>query len=213
MANINIKFIFIKGEIIILKKIIILIALIIIGYFSALIGYTLYEPSSKIEIQAQIASSETQDSTLNQEKLFSSKAVGIFDSAKITPSTKITYKYYYTSDQITQVVEDIPAYFLINLSRNDLEESFPEWQIEKFSNEEVILKKTIQGQSIQHYIIKELEGYIAVYYNTKELQNTLKELTDISIESLSEHEKENIKNGIEIDGDEKLVKFLENYHS
>lgn len=198
-----------------MKKIIILIALILVGYFSAVAGYNLYEPSSKIEIDTgtEIELDEQLASFDSPESVMSNRAVGFFDSAKITPSTKMTYKYYYTEDQITQVVEDVPAYFLLNLNRETLEETFPEWSIERFSSEEVILKKTIEGKSRQHYIIKECDGHIAIYYNTQELKNTLKEVTDIPMESLSEDERNNVLKGIPIDGEENLIKFLENYHS
>ncbi|MFI3230856.1 MAG: BofC C-terminal domain-containing protein [bacterium] len=197
-----------------MKKIMILVALILVSYFSAVVGYNLYEPSSKIEIEMETElEMEEQLASFDSPESVSNKAVGLFDSAKITPSTKMTYKYYYTEDQITQVVEDVPAYFLLNLSRESLEKTFPEWSIESFSSEEVILKKTIDGKSRQHYIIKECDGHIAIYYNTQDLKNILKEVTGIPMESLSEDERNNVLKGIQVDGEENLIKFLENYHS
>ena len=133
--------------------------------------------------------------------------------AKITPSTKMTYEYFYKDDSITEVVEDVPPYFLIDLTRNDLETNFKDWQIKSFSPKEVVLQKVIEGDSTQHYIIGEYEGYIAVYYE-KEINGTkLKEITDIPLEGLSEEEQQKIKEGIKITGKDELMRFLESYGS
>lgn len=198
-----------------MKKILIIIILIAVGGISTYAGYMLYTPSAGIELEAQIAEVQAQESNNNNQEFMqeNNQAVGIFDNNKIIPSTKMTYKYFYTEDNITQVVEDVPAYFLINLTREDMEENFSEWHIEEFSSQEVVLKKTIDAQSTQHYIIKDYDGYLAIYYNTKELENILKDITDIPLESLSEDEQESIIKGLEIDGEENLIKLLENYHS
>lgn len=203
-----------------MKKIIVIIILIIIvGGISGLVGYMAYNPlnnisninnniSDQIELQMQIA--EQDNNIYNQEN---HQTVAIIENNKIIPSTKMIYKYYYTEDNITQIVEDVPAYFLINLTKKDLEENFSEWQIEEFSSEEVVLKKIIEGQSTQHYIIKDYDGYLAIYYNTPLLENILKDITDIPIDSLSKDEQDNIINGLEIDGEENLRILIENYHS
>ena len=85
--------------------------------------------------------------------------------------------------------------------------------MKSFSEKEVVLQKVIEGESTQHYIIGEYDGYIAVFYE-KEINGTkLKELTDIPLESLTEEEQEQIKKGIKITGKEELMKFLESYDS
>ncbi len=35
----------------------------------------------------------------------------ITETARITPSTKMVYEYYYTEDGVTQTLEDVPPYF------------------------------------------------------------------------------------------------------
>ena len=194
-----------------LKKIYILIFFIIIVFVSIIsigIGYSMYNTN---EQEAQnIEYNEDINSDFFQVQ---QKPVDNITVAKITPSTKMTYEYFYKSDKITETVEDVPPYFLIDLTRTDLEDNFKEWQVKSFSEKEVVLQKVIEGESTQHYIIGEYDGYIAVFYE-KEINGTkLKELTDIPLESLTEEEQEQIKNGIKITGKEELMKFLESYDS
>ena len=194
-----------------LKKIYILIFFIIIVFVSIIsigIGYSMYNTN---EQEAQnIEYNEDINSDFFQAQ---QKPVDNITVAKITPSTKMTYEYFYKSDKITETVEDVPPYFLIDLTRTDLEDNFKEWQVKSFSEKEVVLQKVIEGESTQHYIIGEYDGYIAVFYE-KEINGTkLKELTDIPLESLTEEEQEQIKKGIKITGKEELMKFLESYDS
>lgn len=193
-----------------LKKIYIFIFFVIIIFVSIIsigIGYNMYDTSEKEEI-IEYNSNINADFFEKEEKPVDNTTV-----AKITPSTKMTYEYFYKNDQITEIVEDVPPYFLIDLTRTDLEENFKEWQIKSFSEREVVLQQVIEGESTQHYIIGEYEGYVAVFYE-KEINGTkLKEITDIPIESLTKDEQEQIKKGIKITGKDELMKFLENYDS
>ena len=194
-----------------LKKIYILIFFIIIVFVSIIsigIGYSMYNTNEN-EVQNIEYNQDINSDFFEAQQ----KPVDNITVAKITPSTKMTYEYFYKSDQITETVEDVPPYFLIDLTRNDLEDNFKEWQVKSFSEKEVVLQKVIEGGSTQHYIIGEYDGYIAVFYE-KEINGTkLKELTDIPLESLTKEEQEQIKKGIKITGKEELMKFLESYDS
>lgn len=132
---------------------------------------------------------------------------------KITPSTKMVYKYFYTDDKVTEIVEDVPAYFLIDLTREDLEKNFENWRVQSFSEKEVVLEKTIEGESLQHYIVGEYDGYVAIYYKEDINGKHLKDITNIPIESLSDDEREEIEKGLCITGESSLIKLLENYES
>lgn len=131
--------------------------------------------------------------------------------AKITPSTKMVYEYFYKDDKITEKVEDVPPYFLIDLTREDIERDFKNWQVKSFSEREVVLQKVIEGESVQHYIIGEYDGFVAVFYEREINGTRLKDITDIPISSLSQEEQNKIKEGIKIVGKDELIKFLQNY--
>lgn len=100
---------------------------------------------------------------------------------------------------------------LVNLTEKELIEKEKDWEVEKFSNMEVILIKEVEGVCNEHYILKESEGVIAVYKIGEDAKEELEELTGISIEYLTENDKMEIEQGIEVYGREELNSVLENY--
>lgn len=132
---------------------------------------------------------------------------------KITPSTKMVYQYYYTDDGVTEVQEDTPPYFMLDLTLSDIHKYYTTWDIVSFSPKEVVLRKTIAGESEQRYVVGQKNGYVAVYYEEEQEGISLKELTSIPIDGLSEEEKLRLNQGIKIMGKEALARTLENYSS
>ncbi|WP_250277942.1 BofC C-terminal domain-containing protein [[Clostridium] colinum] len=181
------------------------ITIVLVAIIGIAIGYNMYnnDKNEVIEYKTQV------DTDFLEEE----KQVDNITVAKITPSTKMTYEYVFKEDNITEVVEDVPPYFLIDLTREDLENNFKDWQIKSFSEREVVLQKAIEGESTQHYIIGEYEGYIAVFYEKYINDTNIKEITNIPLESLPQEEQDRIKKGIKITGKEELMKFLESYGS
>ena len=181
------------------------IVILLVAICSMYIGYKIYDEDAN---NKNIVPYKAEVNTLTNEK-----PVDNIKTEKISPSTKMVYEYIYKDDNITETVEDVPPYFLIDLTRTDLENNFKDWQVKSFSNKEVVLQKAIEGESTQHYIIGEYDGYVAVFYE-KEINGTkIKEITDISISSLPKEEQEKLKKGINIIGKLELIKFLEDYSS
>lgn len=132
---------------------------------------------------------------------------------KITPSTKMVYEYYYPEDDVTEVYEDVPPYFIVDYSLEDIKRCYSNWTIVSFSDREVIMKKSVDGPSSQRYVIGEKDGYIAVYYDVENEGMILKELTSTPITALSDSDRRNVEIGIRIIGRERLVRALEDYTS
>ena len=110
------------------------------------------------------------DYTQTQNKIYKAgdhkKAV---PTETVNSSTKITYKYRYQEDNITETMTEMAPKFLIGLNEQDLKNTFSssEWHLNKFSPEEIILQKNLPGKSNQHYIIGIKDGYVAVFYQKK----------------------------------------------
>lgn len=100
---------------------------------------------------------------------------------------------------------------LVNLTEEELAKKEKDWEVEKFSNMEVILIKEVEGFCDEHYILRESEGIIAVYKIGKDNKEEIEELTGISIQYLTENDKMEIKQGIRVYGKEELNTILENY--
>lgn len=194
-----------------IKYILSILFIIATVYFSALAGYSLYKPinnNTNFEIKNEEAILNTKILQENIEKEVSKSNI-----AKINQSTKMVYEYYYKVDNITETFEDTPHYFLLNLTRQQLEDTFDDWNVKSFSEKEVVMQKIMDGQSSQNYLIGEYDGYIAVYYE-KEINGTkLKDITSVPISSLPLEEQEEIKKGIKVVGDDKLMEYMSNYES
>lgn len=132
---------------------------------------------------------------------------------RITPSTKLVYEYYYEGDGQIKREEEVPPYFLIDMTRKDIEEKYPDWQLKSFSQSEVVMRKNIAGKVKERYIIGEYNGYVAVFYEEPVDGISLRDLTDTPISSLTPEEQSKLKIGISVLGDEALIRALEDYES
>ena len=171
----------------------------IVGYYTALNrvkhNYSLYENNNITE------------ETNNEDARVSST------DNKINPSTKMVYQYYYADEGTTKVSEDVPPYFMLGLTLDDMVKYYTNWDIVSFSPQEVVMRKTVYGDDSQSYFVCEKDGYITVYYEENGEKSSIKEITSIDTNGLSDEEKERLKKGFSVVGDYSLNRVLENYSS
>jgi len=173
------------------------IAIIIAGFY---IGYNL---ESIKKPNTQINSLQSNDNE---------PAANVIEP-KINEATKMIYEYYYKDDNKIDVIEDIAPYFLIDKNKKEVEKNFSDWQIRNFSSKEVVLRKYIENKNNQKYVIGEYNGLITVFYEKEKDGNSIKDITNIPLSSLNEEEQQKLRNGIEINGDDELIKVMESYES
>ena len=65
----------------------------------------------------------------------------------------------------------------------------------------------------EHYKIGSAEGIINIYVKNENGEDELYEVTNIALEYLPEEEKEKLRNGIDVVGEEELNSILENLES
>ncbi len=198
------------------------VGICIIGIFA---GYTKFRPLKTVEkpstaenYVASINVSAPSDKKLNENNdknsnKNSSEEQTEVDENKIQSTTKMIYEYFYPQDNITEKTEETAPYFLVNMDKEKLTEIFIEWEIVSFSSKEVVMRKTIEGESVQHYIVGIKDGYVAVFYKTPINGSDLKEITNTPIKSLTEEEQNMLEDGIHVVGEEQLLKVLEDYSS
>ncbi|MDR1067031.1 MAG: BofC C-terminal domain-containing protein [Clostridiales bacterium] len=131
----------------------------------------------------------------------------------IKPTTNITYEYVYSEDGAVESANELAPYFLINMTRKKFAEVFEEWEVVKFSTENVIVRKAIEGAKIQSYIVGEQDGYISVFYQSPVNGETLKEKTNVPLSGLSEDEQERLREGVLVSDEDELLRVLEDYSS
>ena len=83
-------------------------------------------------------------------------------------------------------------------------------QTENSISQEKTVSTQGDAQKDELYYLKDLNGYVVVYMNDR---TTVYEYTNILISDLPDTYQNEIKNGLIIEGTEKLYGFLENYSS
>lgn len=130
---------------------------------------------------------------------------------KISPNCFIIFKSFYKKcgHQVNQQIE-IPEK-LVNRTREELENEYKNWNIEKFSDTEIILTKEEQGECGEHYIVKDKNGKVAIYELLENNMEREYEVTDISTEYLTNEDRVNIEKGIKVNGKQELNQLIEDF--
>lgn len=197
------------------KKVIIvfmLVGMFTVSIFTGIYIYRIFnQKESKFAKANQIYNNETFEKNNNANEINNKIVNANSKEEKITPNTKLVLRKYYEEcgHSINEYVE-IPSE-LINMTKDELQEQYKDWNINSFSEKEVILIKIVNDFCNEHFILKELDGYVAIYKIDKNGKETLKEKTTISTKYLTETDKEHLKNEVKIFGIENLNKYIEDF--
>lgn len=130
---------------------------------------------------------------------------------KTSPNCTITLKVYYeTCDHLIETRKNIEQ-AEVNLTEEELRQRFIEWEIQKFTPNEIVLYKEINEFCDEHFLLKEEDGYIAIYKLDKNNNAEFFQTTEISIDYLAEEDLSKIKNGIKVYTQKELNKTLEDF--
>lgn len=133
------------------------------------------------------------------------------EQEKVSPNSMFIFKVYYKKCEHITVEKEKVAEVMVNKTREDLEGIYKDWNIVTFRNDEVLFYKEEEGICKEHYILKELDNHIAIYILDENEKETLKEKTAILTNYLPEEDINRLKQGIRVDGRDKLNKTLEDY--
>lgn len=133
------------------------------------------------------------------------------EEEKTSPNCVFIFKTYYKKCEHIKVEREIITEIMVNKTREDLESIYKAWNIVTFRNNEVLFYKEEEGSCGEHYLLKELDGNLAIY-NIDESNNlNLYEDTEIVIRYLPEEDITRIKEGIRVNGRQELNEALEDY--
>jgi len=75
----------------------------------------------------------------------------------------------------------------VNLNEEEFSEKHPEWEIQRFTANEVVMQRSIQDFCGEHYKIRDLDGRLAVFELDKNGNETrLLRITDVWTKFLTE---------------------------
>lgn len=187
--------------------IILLIMAIIIGFF---VGEYLYS----LEMNKKEIKNDIQDISYNN-LINNTNTLKIETSAyeeKISINTEVMEETYYREcDHLLKYTKkDIKG--LINMTKEQLTKKYPEWEVKEFSKEKVILYKEEVGYCEEHFLVKDVDGFVTIYaMNNEEEIKELVNVTEIETKYLTETDQENLKEGIKVYTGQKLNKIIEDF--
>ena len=190
------------------KAMLIVVSVIILLSISIMIGYYIYK--AEIAGKQDLAANTIEENIVKEERDFTIQQANTQEE-KVTPNTQfILQKHYETCGHTTMDYVEIPSK-IVNMNKEEVQEEYEDWEIKEFSKEQVVLAKNEDGTCEQHYILREKDGYIAIYWIEQDGTESLKEVTGIATEYLTENDLMEINEGICVYGLQELNSKIEDY--
>lgn len=203
-----------------MKKTWLIILSLVIIVIGILVGIEIYQ--KKESLQRNIVENEintisediTDECTEEYEEIKEQAKLDIETNSnekKISPNCLIILKRYYNECQHTiNEYINIPK-TLVNGTKEDLQREYKNWEIQNFSSNKIILYRKFESNCGQHFLLKNDNGKIAIYKINENSGEELYKETEISVEYLTETDKEKIQNGIRVNGIEELNQLIEDF--
>lgn len=130
---------------------------------------------------------------------------------KTSPNCSLITKTYFLKCGHTKGQYDNLPQDLVNLTKEELQKKYSEYQIESFASNEVILYQEKEGECGEHYMVKDKEGQLAIYQILENGEQKEIEITGVTTEYLPETDKINMKKGIKVNGKQELNQLIEDF--
>lgn len=135
------------------------------------------------------------------------------ENKTVSPNAKIIMQKQYTKcGHIVEKQMDV-SNDMVNLTEEQLKLAYKDWEIKKFSPEEIVILQKVDTKCPDHFILKNKDGYVAVYYQTPINNVSLKEVTSIQITNLRTNDKDRLEKGIYVESQKELAQMLEDLGS
>lgn len=197
--------------VIILKKyvIILVILAIVLSFFLGMYLYKLDKINEELAFEVEYTTNKGENAIREAENILQ-KTSSVED--KINPSTKLIEKVYYNDcNHIIQQEKEITEN-LVNKNKEEFQIEYIGWEIQKFTNTEVVVYKEVYDFCNEHYSIKDKDGYIYVYkLDRYGKEKELIEKTDIQTKYLAEADLEELKRGITVYSKKDVNKKIEDF--
>ena len=198
----------------IMKKLFILYIIMLVLGFAFACGYYIYKiPKEETEIQeGQVSIIDLNmynevDNILSQEAL----ETNVREEDEVSPNAMLILKTNHKEcGHTTKEEVDVPPE-IVNKNKVEVSQIYPQWEVIGFSPDEIVLYREVEGICNEHYVLKENDGFLAIYTKNEKGEEKLKEVTSISLEYLPQADIDRIKEGIEATGNEELNSILEDF--
>ena len=197
-----------------MNKVILILVSIIIIIVSIITAVVIY--NGEDEEQAKVSIKNIEENTTNTlNNTINSDNQNVIETnvkkVRISPNAFITFKETYEGCGHTKVdFVEVPEDF-VNLSKEELKDKYSDWNIEKFTDTDIILSKDFEGSCDEHFIVKDVDGIVTAFKIKEDGTEEEYEITDIATEYLTDTDKIEMKNGIRVNGKQNLNQLIEDY--
>ena len=194
------------------KSMIIVVTILLITGISYSIYSILNNKKERIEEKEKftLISEEIEDDCTD-EYIEEAKAV-VSEPEKVSANASLILKKYYKQCEHT-INENVELpHELVNKTKEEVVNMYPDWEVIGFSPEKVTLYKEYDSICDEHFKLKIEDGKIVVYIINKDGQESIYEKTSISSEYLTETDLINMQDGgIDIYGKQELNQLIEDF--
>ena len=130
---------------------------------------------------------------------------------KVSPNAELVIKKYYkecghTTEEKRNVAND-----MVNKTQEEIEKLYPDYKVESFFNNKIVLIKEEEGQCDEHYIVRDENSNIMIYKILSDGKEEIYQNTGISTEYLPETDKISLRDGIKVFGRENMNSIIEDF--
>lgn len=183
-----------------------ILSIIVIGYINT--------QNNKNENEIQLAEKITDECTEEWDKYRAS--IHDIEQANskeniVSPNAKVIFKDYFKACGHIETTEENVSEEAVNMNKEQIKERYSNYEIEKFSTDEINFYREIEGLCDKHYLLIEEEGYLAIYKLENSGDKLLVSKTNISSEYLTDADNVQLKQGIYVYGLDELNRTLEDF--
>ena len=197
-----------------MNKVILILVSIIIIIASIITAVVIY--NGEDEEQAKVSIKNIEENTTNTlNNTINSDNQNVIETnvkeVRISPNAFITVKEIYEGCGHTKVdFVEVPQDF-VNLSEDELKDKYSDWNIEKFTDTDIVLSKEFKGSCDEHFIVKDVDGVVTVFKIKEDGTEEEYQITDIATEYLTDTDKIEMEKGISVNGKQNLNQLIEDY--
>jgi len=191
------------------KYIILAVCALVLSFFLGMYLYKIDKINEELAFDVEYTTNQGQNVIREAQEILQKTSN---TEEKINPNTKLIEKlYYHDCNHILQnerkITEDI-----VNKTKEELQIEYIGWEIQKFTDSEVVVYKEVYDFCNEHYCLRDENGNINVYKIDKYgKEKELVKETDIQTKYLAEADLNELKRGINVYSKAEVNKKLEDF--
>ena len=198
-----------------MNKIIITLLAIVVVIAAMVTAVFIYIPEEKNEAKVEVQDVAVKNNTENEIENVTGNTNNMVETnaneERISPNAFITFKQTYKEcGHTTSEFVEVPEEF-VNLSEDELKERYTDWNVEKFTDTDIVLSKEVEGSCNEHYAVRDVNGTVTVFHILEDGTEEEYMITDIATEYLTDTDKIEMKKGIKVNGKQNLNQLIEDY--